>query len=60
MKVKETTIGGAYTWFPEPYHAIRGEVSMVVSINESTKETDMKEAREEVTRLIISQIETNI
>jgi len=54
MKVKSTQVGGSYTWFPEPYHAIRGEAMVTIAGN---TQADVKEAQEEVTRLIVGQIE---
>jgi len=54
MKVKSIQVGGAYTWFPEPYHAIRGEACITID-GGSSKE--IEEVQEEVTRLIVGQIQ---
>ena len=43
MKVKELGYSVAYTYQPAPYHAIKGEASVLVSLEEDDKEEDVKE-----------------
>lgn len=57
MKIKEITLGVAYTYQPAPYHSIRGEASLVVELDEDESITDVEdEVREKITDLMLKNL----
>ena len=57
MKYKEITLGGSYTYQPAAYHAIRGEATIVVELQEDDDLAEIQgEVRRDITAMILRQI----
>ena len=44
LKIKEMTLGMSYTHSPEPYHSVKSDCSVTVTVDEGDDQDELKEA----------------